>query len=87
MAQMLTCRCAEIRRLDGEEADSYAHEHLRLIERGRDLTGAEDYQCDQTQSSWVLDFPLRHWAEDRRGRPRLRKLPLNDDEPPVGALD
>jgi hypothetical protein len=85
--QVLTCRCARIRRLDGEEASRYAAGHLRLIERGRDPSGAEDYQCDETQISWVLDFPLRHWAQDKHGRPRLRKLPLTDDEPPVGALD
>ncbi len=84
---MLTCRCARLRRLDGEEAQRYAAEHLRLTERGRDPTGAEDYQCEATQTSWVLDFPLRHWAEDKRGRPRLRKLPLTSSEPPVGALD
>ena len=85
--QVLTCRCAEIRRLDGEEAQRYSTEHLRLIERGRDPTGAEDYQCEQTGSSWVLDFPLRHWAGSGRGRPRLRRLPLTADEAPVGALD
>ena len=84
---MLKCRCAKIRRLDGEEARRYAAEHLRLVERGRDPSGAEDYQCQQTHSSWVLDFPLRHWAQNKRGRPRLRKLPLTDGEPPVGALD
>jgi hypothetical protein len=83
----LTCRCAQIRRLDGEEARRYAVQHLRLIEQGRDATGAEDYQCDETRSSWLLDFPLRHWAENRRGVPRLRKLPLMDDEAPVGGLD
>ena len=84
---MLTCRCAQIRRLDGDEAHRYATEHLKLTERGREPTGAEDYQCDQTQSSWVLDFPLRHWAANQRGRPRLRKLPLLDGEAPVGAMD
>lgn len=84
---MLTCRCTQIRRLDGDDASGYADEHLRLIERGRDPTGAEDYVCDQTQTSWVLDFPLRHWAADRRGRSRLRRLPLDDDAPPIGALD
>lgn len=85
--QLLTCRCAQIRRLDGDEAQTYADQHLHLIERGREPTGAEDYICDQTKSSWVLDFPFRHWAQNKRGRPRLRKLPLTDDEAPVGALD
>ncbi len=84
---MLACRCDQIRRLDGGEAGRYAAEHLRLIERGREPTGAEDYQCDETRSGWVLDFPFRHWAADRRGRPRLRKLPLQDGDPPLGALD
>jgi len=44
LGHMLTCRCAEIRRLDGEKADRYIHEHLRLIERGRDPTGADDIE-------------------------------------------
>lgn len=87
MVQVLTCRCAQIRRLDADEAQRYAAGHLKLTETGRDPTGAEDYQCDQTQTSWVLDFPLRHWAASRLGRPRLRKLPLLEDEPPVGAPD
>jgi hypothetical protein len=47
VVQMLTCRCAQIRRLDGDEVQRYAAGHLRLIERGRDPTGAEDYQCGQ----------------------------------------
>jgi hypothetical protein len=51
------CRRSEIRRLDGEEARCYVAEHLRLIKRGRDPTGAGDYQREQTRSSWVLDFP------------------------------
>lgn len=84
---MIVCRCAEISRLDGEDAREYAAGHLRLIERGREPTGAEDYQCDQTGAGWVLDFPLRHWAQDRRGRPRLRRFPLMDGEAPVGAVD
>jgi hypothetical protein len=87
MVLVPTCRCGGLRRLDGEEAQPYAVEHLRLIERGREPTGAEDYPCDQTFSSWVPDYPLRHWADDGRGRPRLRKLPLAHDDPPAGALD
>ena len=87
VVQVLMCRCADIRRLDGEEAQRYAAGHLRLIERGRDPTGAEDYLCEQTRNSWVLDFPLRHWSKGGRGRPRLRRLPLMKDEPPVGALE
>ena len=32
----MQCRCEEIERLDGADADIYANEHLTLIERGRD---------------------------------------------------
>lgn len=85
--QVSACHCLERRRLDGDDARHYADNHLLLIERGRDSTGAEDFVCEQTRTSWVLDFPLRSWAEDHRGRPRLRRLPLADDEPPIGALN
>lgn len=85
--QIIPCQCSIVSRLDGPEATAYAAGHLRVIERGRDSNLAEAYQCDQTATSWVLDFPFRHWAEDRRGIPRLRRLPLGPDDAPVGALD
>ena len=81
----MKCRCDEIERLDGEEAEAYASEHLRLIERGRD--NFEMYQCDATRSSWIMDFPLGHWAPDRRGRVRLRREPFDVAALPIGALD
>lgn len=81
------CKCPDTSRLDGDEAETYAANHLRLIERGRDSNLAEDYQCDATGTAWVLDFPFRHWAEDHRGGARLRSLPLSPDETPIGALD
>jgi len=81
----MTCRCDEIERLDGDEAEAYASGHLRLIERGRD--NYEMYQCDRTASSWIMDFPLRHWARDHRGRVRLRREPFDESALPIGALD
>jgi hypothetical protein len=45
---VVECRCEEIDRVDGDEASSYAREHLRLVERGPDSAGAEDYLCDTT---------------------------------------
>ena len=80
-----TCRCSEIERLDGNEAEVYAGDHLRLIERGRGPF--EMYQCDVTAISWIMDFPLRHWAPDRRGRVRLRREPFDEAALPIGALD
>ena len=80
-----TCRCGEIERLDGNEAEAYATDHLRLIERGRDPF--EMYQCNVTATSWIMDFPLRHWAPDGRGRVRLRREPFDEAALPIGALD
>lgn len=86
-ASQTPCKCPDTSRLDGDDAENYAANHLRLIERSRDSNLAEDYQCDVTRTAWVLDFPLRHWAEDHRGTARLRRLPLSPDDPPIGALD
>lgn len=73
---MVECRCLLIDRLDGDDATSYALDHLLLVERGRNSDGSEDYVCIATKSAWVMEFPLRHWAEDHRGRPTLTRLPL-----------
>ena len=83
---MVTCRCLEVRRFDGDDARQYATEHLLLIERGRDSIGVEDYDCTGTKTSWVLDFPLRDWNRNG-GPPRLRRLPLADGEAQIGAFD
>ena len=81
----MPCRCEELKRLDGEEAEAYARHHLTLIERGR--ANFEMYQCVQTETSWIMDFPLGHWATNRRGRVRLRREPFDEVSLPVGALD
>ena len=79
----MDCRCDEIERLDGPEAETYAGEHLTLIERGRG--NFEMYLCRPTGQSWVMDFPLGHWAADRRVR--LRREPFDEVSLPIGALD
>ena len=81
----MPCRCDEIERLDGDEAEAYASGHLTVIERGRD--NYEMYQCDRTASSWIMDFPLRDWARGHRGRVRLRREPIDYAALPIGALD
>ena len=81
----MQCRCEEVQRLDGAEADSYANEHLTLIERGRDPY--EMYQCLATGRSWIMDFPFRDWTADRRGRVRLRREPFDEAALPIGVPD
>jgi len=82
----MECRCEEIERLDGSDAEGYARDHLVLIERDRSGT-FEMYLCRSTARSWIMDFPLRHWAADRRGTPRLRREPFDGAALPIGALD
>jgi hypothetical protein len=85
-ARALTpCRCEVVERLDGTDAEAYASEHLTLIERGRN--NYEMYQCSSSGRSWIMDFPLGHWATDRRGRVRLRREPFDEAALPIGALD
>ena len=79
------CRCRELDRLDGDDATTYASDHLRLVERGRG--NYETYLCRDTGTSWIMDFPLGHWAADRRGTVRLRREPIDHESLPVGALD
>ena len=81
----MQCGCETIERLDGQEAERYASEHLTLVERGRD--NYEMYQCDASGRSWIMDFPYGHWAEDRRGRVRLRREPFDATALPIGALE
>lgn len=79
------CRCTEIERLDGEEAEAYASGHLRAVEKGR---GNYDwYDCQDSGTNWIMDFPLRHWARDQRGRVRLRREPIDTAALPIDALD
>jgi hypothetical protein len=81
----ISCRCEGPERLDGKDAEAYASQHLTLIERGRN--NYEMYQCGLAASSWIMDFPLGHWAPDRRGRVRLRREPFDEAALPIGALD
>lgn len=85
VTQAVECRCSDLAELRGEDARRYAADHLRLIERARDPDSAEDYQCDETRTAWVIDYPSRNEANDRRGEPRLRRLPLAPGAPPVGG--
>lgn len=84
---VVECRCEEIDRLDGDEASLHAREHPALVERGRDSARAEDFLCGTTGRTWVMDFPLRHWAPDRRGAPRLRRWPFDLAALLIDALD
>ena len=81
----MECRCHENERFDGAKADTYASQHLTLVERSREPL--EMYVCQESGFSWVMDFPLGHWSADRRGRVRLRREPIDHATLPIGALD
>lgn len=67
----MRCRCEEISVLCGDEAKSYADEHLEQVEVRAD--GWEVlYRCPVTCRQWLEDYPR---GEEHGGGPmRLRRL-------------
>ena len=66
----MACRCPEITELYGDEAETYAREHLRTDEVRSDAF-EEDLSCPDTGAAWTLDFPER--TEREPGQARLRR--------------
>ncbi|MBL7154063.1 MAG: hypothetical protein ISS79_10115 [Phycisphaerae bacterium] len=48
------CRCAQIERLDGKQAQRYAKEHLKAVET--DGGWRTTYICPYTDKRWLLDY-------------------------------
>jgi len=48
------CRCAQIERLDGKQAQRYAKEHLKAVET--DDGWRTTYICPYTDKRWLLDY-------------------------------
>jgi len=48
------CRCAQIERLDGKQAQRYAKEHLKAVET--DGGWRTTYICPYTDKRWMLDY-------------------------------
>jgi hypothetical protein len=66
----MECRCATMTESFGQEAETYAAEHLV---RGEADTGAmeERYSCPDTGRRFVLDWPERTQADPGQARLRL----------------
>jgi len=69
----MTCRCAVIDEIRGDEAFDYAHQHLEFVAEEH---GASLYRCPDTGQEWVLDAPTGWDTEPMMGRGRLRRFPF-----------
>ena len=69
----------------GAEADAFALECLVSFDLRPGPVGELGYDCPRCGARWVIDHPNRH-APYRADVPRLRRLPLPPDAPPVGAV-
>jgi hypothetical protein len=67
----MACRCNEVTELYGDEAETYAAEHLRRTETRTDAL-EESYSCPDTGAGWLLDYPDR--TEREPGQARLAKV-------------
>ena len=66
----MRCACSSVFRLDGNEADTYANEHL--IEVAVDsVEWTVTYRCPETGRRWLRDSPQSHLRGG--GPPRLRQ--------------
>jgi hypothetical protein len=61
------CRCNDVTELHGDEAESYAREHLRTDEV-RTNALEEDLSCPDTGARWRLDYPERTDREPGQAR-------------------
>jgi hypothetical protein len=66
----MVCHCSDVAELSGEEAKTYADEHLERVEVRAD--GWElVYRCPDTGREWIRDYPR---SEEHGGGPvRLRR--------------
>jgi hypothetical protein len=64
----VACRCNDVAELYGDEAESYAREHLRTDEVRSDAF-EELLSCPDTGRRWRLDYPDR--TEREPGQARL----------------
>ena len=65
------CACDHVFRLDGNEADAYANEHL-VEDSVDDVNWTVAYHCPLTSRKWLRDSP--QGALQGGGPPRLRQL-------------
>ena len=66
----MTCRCNEVTELYGDEAETYAREHLHMQEVRSDAF-EERLTCPDTGADWLLDYPER--TEREPGQARLAR--------------
>jgi len=71
------CRCAQIERLDGKQAQRYAKEHLKAVET--DGGWRTTYICPYTDKRWLLDY-TKITATNLSEYARLQPLPPTNDQ-------
>ena len=67
----MRCACGSLFRLEGNEADQYAGEHLEQLEVDV-VNWTVRYRCPDTGRPWLRDSPQSHLHGG--GPPRLRQL-------------
>jgi hypothetical protein len=66
----VSCRCNDVAELYGDEAETYARDHL-VADAVRTDAFEEDLSCPDTGSRWRLDYPER--TEREPGQARLAR--------------
>ena len=66
----MSCRCNDVTELYGDEAETYARDHL-VSDEVRSEAFEEDLSCPDTGSRWRLDYPER--TEREPGPARLAR--------------
>lgn len=69
----------------GVEADVFVSEYLVSFDLRPGPVGELTYDCPRCVARWIVDHPNRH-DPYRADVPRLRRMPLPPDVPPIGAV-
>ncbi len=67
----MRCVCDRVHELEGQEAETYAEDHLEKLEVDS-VRWTKNFVCPSTGRTWLMDFPQS--GAHGSGPPRLRQL-------------
>ncbi len=67
----MRCACANLKRLDGFQADEYARDHLLKV-AVHSVNWTKTRRCEETGTTWLMDYPSG--GEHGGGLSRLRQF-------------